>query len=349
MRKTKIFLLLAVALTAQSCFLNPFGGGGTVAGGILKSRDSGESWTNYYALGDSGNIKSVSSARIRMDLTEKKVLYLASPTNGVFASDNSGENWKKILGNAKIYDLRINPSNNYELFAGGIQGSKARLFKSGDRGESWVEVYSESGTNNYVSSIAFDPKDPKTVYIGLSTGEIIISKNGGQTWDLLSTIGNRVLEIDPSADSGAIYALGMNSGLHKSKDGGRTWIVISKTADGKKLSPSKYHGFLPPSPSSQSAYLATNDGLFRGAAGDASWEKLRLPHNESSNTVTAAALNPKKPREIYAVVAQTLYKSSDGGDTWQIRALPGAVNVRDMVINPDETNLIYMALGAPLQ
>ncbi|MDP2933115.1 MAG: hypothetical protein Q8N81_03200, partial [bacterium] len=197
MSKTKILLVLAITLTAQSCALNPFGGSDQVSGGVLKSSDSGESWTLFASVGDSGSLKSVSSARIRMDMKNDGTLYLASPTHGVFQSVNGGQNWKKILGNAKIYDLQINPTNSDELFAGGTQGSKARVFKSSDRGSTWVEVYSESLTNNFVSAVSFDPRDPKVIYIGLSTGEIIVSRNSGSTWDLLSTISNRVLEIVP--------------------------------------------------------------------------------------------------------------------------------------------------------
>lgn len=344
MSKTKILLVLAITLTAQSCAYSPFGGGEPMAGGVLKSSDSGESWTLFSNVGDSGSLKSVSSARVRMDLKNEGTLYLASPTHGVFQSVDSGQNWKKVLGSAKIYDLQINPSNSDELFAGGTQGSKARVFKSADRGSTWVEVYSESLTNNFVSAISFDPRDPKVLYIGLSTGEIIVSKNSGSTWDLLSTISNRVLEIIPKiSDSRQIFVLGMDSGLHQSADGGASWQNLTKGLNGEK-----YQDFFM-APTLATSYLATSRGLYRSFDEGKNWEKLQLPHNESSNVVSAAALNPKKISEIYAVVSQTLYKSFDNGATWQVHALQNVLNVRGMVVDPNQPNVIYMALGAVLK
>ncbi|MDP2933093.1 MAG: YCF48-related protein, partial [bacterium] len=180
--------------------------------------------------------------------------------------------------------------------------------------------------------------------IGLSTGEIIVSRNSGSTWDLLSTISNRVLEIVPKiSDSRQIFALGMDSGLHQSTDSGASWQDLTKDLRGER-----YQDFFT-APTSTIAYLATSKGLFRSFDEGKSWEKLQLPHNESTSVVSAAALNPKKPSEIYAVVSQTLYKSFDNGATWQVHALQNILNVRGMVIDPNQPNVIYMALGAVLK
>jgi hypothetical protein len=44
-----------------------------------------------------------------------------------------------------------------------------------------------------------------------------------------------------------------------------------------------------------------------------------------------------------------VYKSTDGGITWQTHTLDIRSSIRDFVIDPEETNNIFIALGEVLK
>lgn len=345
-RRTKIALLvLPVMLLAQGCSFNFFGGSGGTVNGVFKSQDSGESWQAASALADGkGSLAGASIVRVRMDVADPETLYLASPTSGVYQSTDAAATWTKILSGARMYDLQVNPKNSSEILAGGIEGNKAKLFKTEDKGRSWVEVYAEASSDNLVSAIAYDPVETKNVYIGLSTGEIIMSKNGGVSWDLVDRLSGRILKIfiDPDARQ-RIYALSFSDGLYRSEDGGANWTLITSKLKGG----GQYQHFIALR-SPKLLYVADGSGLHKSPDDGATWVNLELPKNEASKTVSAFTVNPQDANELYATVLQTLYKSTDGGVTWQTRTLDIKASVRDFLIDPQQNNIIYLALGEAL-
>lgn len=344
MRRIKIALLvLPLLLLAQGCSFN-FLGGSSGGGGVLKSRDSGDTWQEANRLGENSSLASASVARVRMDWEDKSVLYLASPTGGVYQSINAGESWNKVLSGVRVYDLQINPKNPAEVLAGGIQGSKAKLFKTEDKGQTWLEVFSEANVNNLVSAIAYDPNKPERVYIGLSTGEIIASRNGGVSWELVNRLAGRILQIhvDPRSSS-RLYALSMREGLFRSEDSGVNWKELTA-----RLNSAQYLNFYRHTVTG-TLYLGDAGGLHKTVDEGNTWVNLDLPKNQASETVSAFALDPNDPNIFYAVVLQTLYKSNDSGATWQTHGLTTGASVRDILIKLDETNVIYLALGEVLQ
>ncbi|MCL5435806.1 MAG: hypothetical protein M1275_01875 [Patescibacteria group bacterium] len=345
-RRTKIVLLVLPALLlAQGCSFNFFGGGGST-GGVLKSQDSGETWQAANALAaNAGSLAGSSMARIRMDFDDPQVLYLASPTSGVYQSTDGAATWTKILAGVRAYDLQVNPKNSSEVMVGGIEGSKAKLFKTEDKGQSWVEAFSEASSENFVSAIAYDPSEPKNVYIGLSTGEIILSKNSGVSWDLVNRLRGRILKV--YVDSGAprtVYALSKTDGLYRTEDGGANWKLVTETLKGG----GQYQFFIVLH-SPKLLYVADGSGLHKSPDNGATWVNLELPKDQASKIVSAFTVSPKDANEIYAAVLQTLYKSTDGGATWQTHTLDITASVRDFLVDPKEANIIYLGLGEVLQ
>lgn len=346
MKKIKMFaIIMPVLLLAQGCSSGFFGGSSGSLGGALKSSDSGESWRAANLVGERGSLAGASIARVRMDWDNHDILYMASPTHGVYQSVNAGDSWTRVLSNVRTYDLQINPKNPAEILAGGIEAGKAKLFKTEDKGQTWVEVFSEASSNNLVSAIAYDPANTQTVYIGLSTGEIILSRNGGISWDLVNRLRGRILKLYlDSGDTRRMFALSMEQGLYKTADGGANWALLTSSIDRGSLFQNFYvlknPGYI---------YLASSNGLHASPDDGATWNAIELPKNENSKIVSAFAVSPKDRNEIYATVLQTLYKSTDGGITWQTRALSTPASVRDFAVNPEETNIIYAGLGEVLQ
>jgi photosystem II stability/assembly factor-like uncharacterized protein len=245
----------------------------------------------------------------------------------------------------RAYDVQINPKNSLEIMAGGIQGDKARVFKTEDKGQSWTEIFSEASPNSFVSAIAYDFTDTKKVYIGLSTGEIILSQNGGVSWDLVNRLHGRILKIyvDP-AEPRVIYALSKADGLYRTDDGGASWKLLTATL---KDTGQFQHFIVLRAP--YTLYVANSAGLHKSMDNGGTWTALELPKNNASKVVSSFAINPKDSNELYAAVLQTVYKSTDGGITWQTHTLDIRNSIRDFVIDPEETNNIFIALGEVLK
>ena len=106
------------------------------------------------------------------------------------------------------------------------------MWESRDRA-SWAPRTDYAATLT-VGAIAFDPRDPRTVYCGTGEGNwwwflgagVLRSTDGGTTWATLCTMpfvgqGFYDLIVDP-ADSGHLLAA-TTRGLYVSTDGGVTW------------------------------------------------------------------------------------------------------------------------------
>ena len=142
----------------------------------------------------------------------------------------------------------------------------------------------------------------------------------------------------------SVAALSLSDGLFLSDDGGSSWKDLSDAVRG-----SYFMDVELVESNANAMYLATDKGLYRTGNLGQAWEKVDLPQNQSSETVTAVTLNQKNNNHVYAVVAQTLYKSTDAGESWQTRALSTNAFVRRLVIDEAEPNIIYAALGTLLR
>ena len=83
-------------------------------------------------------------------------------------------------------------------------------------------------TRKEVFAFAYDPKDPKHLFVGLRDG-IVLSQDEGRQWALLkqSPKGVRAILFHPK-DSGKIFAGAGDGKIFISKDRGRTWRLQNR-------------------------------------------------------------------------------------------------------------------------
>lgn len=96
-------------------------------------------------------------------------------------------------------------------------------------------------------------------------------------------------------------------------------------------------------------YVAAKRDVSVSNDGGKNWNTLS---NVLPSQVSALAVNPKNAQELYVgVEAMGIYKSADGGATWNamntgIVLTPGAREaISAIAIDPDDTNVIYVARG----
>ncbi len=199
-----------------------------------------------------------------------------------------------------------------------------------------------------IRTVVHHPRKEGWVYIGAAAGGIWRTTDGGQSWTPLFDQGNSLsfgaLAIDPN-DPDRIYAATgemsnnidsyFGAGIFVSTDGGTTWSPLGLTHVGA-FSKIEVH----PRSSRLIVAGATKSfaGFWRSTDAGRTWTRTFI------GSVTDVSLNPSDTAEFFIGVAgQGVYRSSDGGLTWQPSSagLPsplGRVCVQQAPSNP---NILY--------
>ena len=181
------------------------------------------------------------------------------------------------------------------------------------------------GTNlGRVNAIAFDPRNPKILYIGAADGGLWKSRDSGSSWtpltDTMPTLSVADIAIDPISPRNIYVATGdgfgygnpfwggtYSIGVWKSTNGGITWSATGLTLQVGQNRTIRRLAIHPANP--KILLAATSAGLFRTADAGASWISL---WNSSTYDVE---FHPKDGKIVYATTNQ-VQKSTDEGATF---------------------------------
>ncbi|MDT8325175.1 MAG: hypothetical protein RRA94_13775, partial [Bacteroidota bacterium] len=162
-----------------------------------------------------------------------------------------------------------------------------------------------------IITVASNPLNPATIFIGAAGGGIWRSYDAGRHWhavsDALPTQAMGAIAIDPQ-DTSIVYAgTGEASYAQRTFDGG---------------------------------------GMYRSSDGGDSWEEIGTgtlpPYSRASDMV----INPQNPDILFAAIPDGprdpskigIYRSTDSGDSWEM-VLTGRMS--DIVINPQNPAVLY--------
>ncbi len=103
-------------------------------------------------------------------------------------------------------------------------------------------------------------------------------------------------------------------------------------------------------------YVGTDSGVFRSTDGGAEWRSVN--RGLAASSITALAVAPSNPSRLFAAGTGTqfvssedlsrVFRTSDGGDTWQTLTLPGsgspglAQPTHEIVIDPVNDDIVYL-------
>lgn len=149
-----------------------------------------------------------------------------------------------------------------------------------------------------------------TVYLASPQAGLLVSTDGGQTWQVRNRQVGRsfmgTMLVDP-ADTKRVVAPDMSGGIMASTDGGRTWTSLGGPAGAMAVTWK---------PTETNEIIAVGmSGAARSADGGATWQPIDLPPG------TSAVTYDSRGRTLYAGAlddntART-YRSRDDGATWQ--------------------------------
>jgi photosystem II stability/assembly factor-like uncharacterized protein len=294
---------------------------GAALGGVWKTTDGGNRWTPIFD--HAGALASIGA--VAVSASNPDVIYVgtgesapredASFGDGVWKSSDGGKTWSHIgLEDSRhIARIVIDPQNpDIVLVAaqGHVYGPNEErgVFRSTDGGRSWTKVLYKDAVSGAIE-LAADPDNPTTVFAALWQVQ-------RQPWHL---------------ESG-----GPGSGLYKSTNEGATWTPVTGHGlpDGVfgKIGISVAAGT-----NGRRVYAlieAAKGGLFRSDDGGATWTQTSDSHPLYTRAwyFTKVFAHPSNPDVVY-VVGNALWRSADGGRTFERQTIPGADN-HDLWINP---------------
>ncbi len=217
--------------------------------GVWKTANGGRTWTSMGLAGT----RQIS--RIVIDPRDPDTVYVAAQGHafgpnaerGVFKSTDGGKHWTKVLfrdDSTGASDIVMDPSNPDLLYAALYQvertpwtltsgGAGGGIFKTSDGGAHWTELTHNPGLPAGLLGnigLTLSPARPSRVWaiIEADSGGVYRSDDGGATWTWVNRdhkLRQRAwyymrIAADPT-DTNVVWAV--NTGLYKSKDGGRTF------------------------------------------------------------------------------------------------------------------------------
>lgn len=250
-----------------------------------------------------------------------------------------------------VIGMALNPLNHQEKYAL-IGDSSASLYKTDSSGQSWIKISSFDG---FCYDLSLDPLDPKIIYV-LGRSAVFKSVDGGSSWKECrlgdSSFGNRGrIAVNPNNPS-IIYASGTHyysSGrscmaVFKSSDSGENWTLKTFNSDSK--SKRGYMSCLAINPSDSNVvycggYFHDDDStyyykIYKSSDGGDNWADIA---GSISGYPKAIVINQTTPSKIYVGTSQGIFRSSNGGSTWQKNN--GEAHSFALAIDDQNSNVLY--------
>jgi photosystem II stability/assembly factor-like uncharacterized protein len=308
-----------------------------------------------------------------------RIVYAGTAGGGVWKSNNGGATFNPIFDDhcQSIGSVEIDPTNPDNVIWVGTGETWTRnsvsvgdgLYKTVDGGSNWQKIGFENSER--IAGIQVNPKNPNEVYVAVlgnlwndsEDRGLYKTTDGGKTWNkilyLNKTTGCSDLVLDPN-DPNIVYAAfwevrrqpwafssgGVNSGLYKSTDGGKTFAKIHNGFPSGKLG-----RFAIAVSKSNSNVLYTvvesekdkDKGLYRSDDAGASWKQL---NNDFELVVRPFYFSRIEvdPKNSDVVVKAGLMGSisRDGGKTFKNLG-PNHSDVHDIVFDINDSDRMYVA------
>jgi len=219
------------------------------------------------------------------------------------------------------------------------------------------------GGGGWVPSIVVSPVNSKMIYAGCDVGGFYRSTDAGVTWKIYNTgLHDYYVEvIVPHPSNPNVIYIGTQGGVHKSTDGGKSWIWLRNGFPSPQMySFSAPIGVLTIDPQHPNILYAGigrprwNDGgkgaIYRTEDSGAHW-KLVNPGGagmDSSAIISDLAVNPHSSKRIFAATDHGLYRSNDSGCTWihLDKGLPNT-KARRIVLCSSHPETMYVSFECP--
>jgi photosystem II stability/assembly factor-like uncharacterized protein len=301
---------------------------------------SGLGARNIGSAAMSGRIAALDAVREGQRLT----IYAGSASGGVWKSVNGGTTFKPVFDKQNVQSIgaiAIDPKNPRTLWVGTGESWMRNsvsigdgVYKSVDGGDNWTHMGLKDSER--ITKIVVDPSDSNSVYVCVP----------GRLW----------------SDS-------EERGVYKTSDGGRTWTkalkganastgcsMISLNAKNPKTIYAGMWDFRRKGWTFRSGgegpTAFSGSGLHKSTDGGATWTEIAgngLPAKPWGRVAVTVA--PSSSNTVYAMIEAEvphngLYRSADGGRTWELRDRSQSMVWRpfyfaNLIVDPKDENKLY--------
>ena len=107
-----------------------------------------------------------------------------------------------------------------------LAATNAGLFRSYDPARGWERVSYGPGLDSRTTSISTSLQNPRTVWVGTATSGVLVSRDGGDTWQQVPGIPTTapVNVITQDRQRSAYIYVGTKQAFYSSHDGGERWV-----------------------------------------------------------------------------------------------------------------------------
>jgi len=328
---------------------------------LIKSADGGTTFETKDKISNQQVIGAEVLALL-VDKDQPNHVFVGTRTDGIYLSENGGDTWRKMnFPPTKVYGLTQDPTSPNVIYASGVWQERAKLYRSVDSGNTWKEIYTEPANGPVITTIAHHPTRSGELIIGLSTGVLVRTDNGGQTWTNIPKLSDPILQIafDPFHADWVDAVVGKK--LFQSKDNGQTFaevpvrvpVVQPKKQRSQKNVPQFTNTLINTGASvatfafdpvtSGVMYVGTeNAGVWKTTDAGGSWESLNVLESSKQYPIRAVAVNPFDAREVLYSGAQAIYKSTDGGKNWSTYQLNTKNTIGPVAYDSRERGVVYL-------
>lgn len=274
----------------------------------------------------------------------------------IMRSADGGNTWQQVSGRLpRLNGVAFSPNfvNDQTAFAAaGMVGQhgfvEGGLYRSLDGGRNWTAV---SPTPTAFTALAVAPNyaSSQTVWASGLTG-LYRSTNGGASWSLISGVTAVELIVSPNyALDQTLFAATGNDGVQRSTNGGQSWTRVLAGPQVTALTISPVYG------ASRTLYAAARPEaaaptmLYRSHNAGASWQPLTgaLPPEQNGQPLTITSLEFVVDGSVVAGVKYgvetAVYRSQDGGSTWNPLPDVDATTLYDLTSQPAHSFNLYAA------
>jgi photosystem II stability/assembly factor-like uncharacterized protein len=321
---------------------------GATGGGVWKTADGGESWTNVSDGYFGGSVGAVAVSEwdpnvVYVGLGEKTVRGNVSPGDGIWKSTDAGDTWTKLglEDSQHISRIRIHPKDPDILYVAAMghlfgPNSERGVYRSMDGGETFEQILFVNADAGAVD-LAMDPTNPRILYASFwrvrrtpysleSGGEgsgLYKSTDGGETWESLSTnegfptgtLG--IIGVSVSASNNQnVYAIveAEDGGVFRSRDGGKTW---TQTSDDRNLRQRAwYYSRISADPVDEESVYVLNVRFHLSKDGGKSFAEIDTPHGDNHDLW----IDPADPERMIQANDGGANVSYNRGETWSVQS-----------------------------
>ncbi len=309
---------------------------GTAQGGVWRSDDRGRTWAPKC-----DNEVSLAIGALALDPSNPQTLYAGTGEgnfsgdsyygSGVLKSVNGGDTWtllgEQMFAGVRFCRIACNPANPAQLFAATTSG----LFRSNNSGQTWMKMIGPALPGNaQATDVVISPASPQTVYVACYSQGVFKTTNANAatpTWSKLNipatNIGRIALGLAPSRPQ-TLYALMAQPAtpylidkFFVTNDEGNNWASIALPGNGNLGGQGFYNINVAVDPMTPDIVYLSAVNLWRATrdAATNAWAFVTIGNSIHPDN-HAFAFDPTNHLVIYAGNDGGIYRSADGGATW---------------------------------